>query len=107
VHEDQHAEHDDERQDGHGGRLEAQEHPASRASRRAAAASGGTAPAAFNAANEVAVQLFLDGTIPFGRIATVIDAVLTAHHPDDAGSLEAVLAADARARVLAQKAACS
>jgi len=74
---------------------------------RAAAATGGTAPAAFNAANEVAVQLFLDGTIPFGRIATVIDAVLTAHQPGDAGSLEAVLAADARARVLAREAACS
>ncbi len=74
---------------------------------RAAAATGGTAPAAFNAANEVAVQLFLDGTIPFGRIATVIDAVLTAHHPDDAGSLEAVLAADAAARRLAREAACS
>jgi len=74
---------------------------------RAAAATGGTAPAAFNAANEVAVQLFLDAAIPFGRIAAVIDAVLTAHQPDDAGSLEAVLAADSSARRLAREAACS
>jgi 1-deoxy-D-xylulose-5-phosphate reductoisomerase len=74
---------------------------------RAAAATGGTAPAAFNAANEVAVQLFLDGAIPFGRIAAVIDAVLTAHQPENAGSLEAVLAADSSARQLAREAACS
>src|SRR2546430_1357021 len=37
--------------------------------RRAAAVAGGTAPAAFNAANEVAVELFLEGRIRFGRIA--------------------------------------
>src|SRR2546429_3323862 len=34
---------------------------------RAAAAAGGTAPTAFNAANEVAVELFLEGGIRFGR----------------------------------------
>jgi len=74
---------------------------------RAAARSGGTAPAAFNAANEVAVELFLDGTIRFGRIAEVIDAVLAVHRPSDAGSLAEVLAADADARRIAREAACS
>jgi len=74
---------------------------------RAAARAGGTAPAAFNAANEVAVELFLDGTIQFGRIAEVIEAVLAAHRPSDAGSLAEVLAADADARRIAREAACS
>ncbi len=74
---------------------------------RAAAAAAGTAPTVFNAANEVAVELFLAGTIPFGRIAETIDRVLTAHQPIPAETLEAVLAADAAARRLAREAACS
>jgi 1-deoxy-D-xylulose-5-phosphate reductoisomerase len=74
---------------------------------RAAAVAGGTAPTAFNAANEVAVELFLAGAIPFGRIATTIARVLDAHHASDAASLEAVLAADTDARRLAREAACS
>ena len=74
---------------------------------RAAAKVGGTAPTAFNAANEVAVELFLAGTIRFGRIAETIARVLEAHHASDATSLDAVLAADADARRLAREAACS
>ena len=74
---------------------------------RAAARVGGTAPAAFNAANEVAVELFLAGKIRFGRIAETIARVLEAHHASDAASLETVLAADADARRLAREAACS
>ncbi|MBI1966927.1 MAG: 1-deoxy-D-xylulose-5-phosphate reductoisomerase, partial [Gemmatimonadetes bacterium] len=74
---------------------------------RAAGRAGGTSPAAFNAANEVAVQLFLEGTIRFGRIAEIIAAVLGQHGPVEAGSLEAVLGADADARRLAREAACS
>jgi len=74
---------------------------------RAAAVAGGTAPAAFNAANEVAVELFLEGRIRFGRIAETIARVLDAHRPGDAGSLAAVLATDAEARGLAREAACS
>jgi 1-deoxy-D-xylulose-5-phosphate reductoisomerase len=74
---------------------------------RAAAAAGGTAPTAFNAANEVAVERFLEGRLPFGRIATTIARVLERHRPADAGSLDAVLAADAEARRLAEEAICS
>jgi 1-deoxy-D-xylulose-5-phosphate reductoisomerase len=74
---------------------------------RAAGVAGGTAPAAFNAANEVAVQLFLDGRIGFGRIAEVIERVLQRHAGGPAESLETVLAADALARARAQEAACS
>jgi 1-deoxy-D-xylulose-5-phosphate reductoisomerase len=59
---------------------------------------GGTAPAAFNAANEVAVAAFLEGRIPFGRIAEVIDLVLEAQTVTRADALGAVHAADAWAR---------
>src|SRR2546425_502933 len=74
---------------------------------RAAAASGGTAPAAFNAANEVAVELFLEGSMRFGRIAETIARVLDAWRPADAGTLDAVLDADAEARRRAREVACS
>ena len=74
---------------------------------RAAAVAGGTAPTAFNAANEVAVELFLEGRIRFGRIAETIARVLETHQVRDAASLETVLAADADARRLAREAACS
>jgi len=74
---------------------------------RAAAASGGTAPAAFNAANEVAVELFLAGSMRFGRIAETIASVLDAWRPADAGTLDAVLGADAEARRRARQVACS
>ena len=39
-------------------------------------AAGGTAPAIFNAANEVAVAAFLRGELPFVRITDVIEAGL-------------------------------
>ena len=71
---------------------------------REAARRGGTAPAMFNAANEVAVQLFLDEKLPFGKISAVVGRVLD---PGDATTLAGVLAADAEARRLAQEAACS
>jgi 1-deoxy-D-xylulose-5-phosphate reductoisomerase len=59
---------------------------------------GGTAPAVFNASNEIAVEAFLAGRIRFGRIAEVVEGALERHHPGDARSLESVLAADAEAR---------
>ena len=77
------------------------------ASGRAAAAAGGTTTTAFNAANEVAVERFLEGRIRFGRIAETVASVLDAYEPTDAESLEAVLAADAEARRLAREATCS
>jgi 1-deoxy-D-xylulose-5-phosphate reductoisomerase len=42
---------------------------------------GGTAPAVLNAANEVAVQLFLDRRISFPAIADIIEDELDAHTP--------------------------
>lgn len=70
----------------------------------AAGRQGGTAPAAFNAANEVAVAAFLERKIPFGRIAAVIDAALTRHEAGPAESLEAVRTADRHARIHATEA---
>jgi len=76
---------------------------------REAARLGGTAPARFNAANEVAVQLFLEERITFGRIAEIIEHVV-GRGTGDGGrgkSLEEVLAADTEARHQAQEVACS
>lgn len=72
----------------------------------AAGRQGGTAPAAFNAANEVAVQAFLDGRIRFGRIPEVIGDALDHHEHASAGELDAVLAADQAARERAETACC-
>ena len=64
----------------------------------AAGRAGGTAPAVFNAANEVAVAAFLEGAIPFGRISEAIERTLEAHVPAPATSVEAVRIADKWAR---------
>jgi 1-deoxy-D-xylulose-5-phosphate reductoisomerase len=68
-----------------------------------AARLGGTAPAVFNAANEVAVAAFLAETLPFPRIAAVIEDVLAAHDPVPVDSLETVLEADRGARAVARE----
>lgn len=65
---------------------------------REALARGGTAPAALNAANEVAVHLFLDGRIRFSEIAQLVRRVVDRHRPVPVTSLETVLAADREAR---------
>ena len=65
---------------------------------RAAARAGGTAPAVLNAANEVAVQAFLDGRLNFTGIATVIDKVLQRLDTLPVKALDDVLEADATAR---------
>jgi len=62
---------------------------------------GGTAPAILNAANEIAVAAFLDGSLPFLGIARLNEATLAALPARPEGSLEDVLAADAEARRLA------
>lgn len=62
---------------------------------------GGTACAILNAANEVAVQAFLEGRLNFGSIAEVVGASLDALPAVPAESLETVMAADAAARRIA------
>jgi len=64
---------------------------------------GGTMPAVMNAANEVAVNSFLEEKIPFPAIARVIEAVMDRHAPVDISSLEVVLSADAWARKEAEE----
>jgi 1-deoxy-D-xylulose-5-phosphate reductoisomerase len=65
---------------------------------RAAAAAGGTTPAVLNAANEVAVEAFLQRRLSFLEIPEVIERVLARHHTTPANSLEDVLNADDWAR---------
>jgi 1-deoxy-D-xylulose-5-phosphate reductoisomerase len=59
---------------------------------------GGTAPAVVNAANEVAVEAFLAGRIPFTAIAEAVACALEKHTVRPADSLEAIEAADTEIR---------
>jgi 1-deoxy-D-xylulose-5-phosphate reductoisomerase len=68
---------------------------------RAAARAGGTAPTVLNAANEVAVQAFLDRRLNFTGIATVIDQVLQRLESSPVKAMGDVLDADSAARRLA------
>ena len=62
---------------------------------------GGTAPAVYNAANEVCVAAFLAGRLPFTGIVDTVAAVVAEHTVTPADSVGEVLAADAWARVRA------
>lgn len=64
---------------------------------------GGTSPALLNAANEVAVQAFLDERIGFRRIDRVIAQVMDELPHGAASSIEAVMAQDALARAAAER----
>jgi 1-deoxy-D-xylulose-5-phosphate reductoisomerase len=64
---------------------------------------GGSAPAAFNAANEVAVAAFLAGRAPFGRIAEVIARVLEEQIVTEVANVAEVVEADAWARRRAEE----
>jgi len=67
-----------------------------------AARAGGEMPAVLNAANEVAVEAFLAGRLGFGGIPETCAAVMNAWGSlNGARELDAILAADARARALA------
>ena len=65
---------------------------------REAAARGGTAGAVLNAANEIAVQSFLDGDIPFTAIAELTQAMLRDHPYEAEPALDDILRLDAWAR---------
>ena len=64
---------------------------------------GESAPAALNAANEVAVQSFLDGKVGFNDIPRIIAGVMDQVAPVQIVSLEDVLAVDASARRVAEQ----
>lgn len=63
---------------------------------------GGTLPAALNAANEEAVQAFIDEQISFPDIGSVIKLVMDQHETVDVKNLDSVLAADESARAAAR-----
>jgi 1-deoxy-D-xylulose-5-phosphate reductoisomerase len=65
---------------------------------------GGTLPAALNAANEEAVQAFIDENISFPDIASVIELVMDEHQTVDVKDLDTVVAADQSARAAARAA---
>jgi len=70
---------------------------------QAAACAGGLHPVLLNAANEVAVQAFLERQLNFPAIAAVIEAVVERGTGGAIGGLDEVLAADAEGRVRARE----
>jgi 1-deoxy-D-xylulose-5-phosphate reductoisomerase len=64
----------------------------------AAGRRGGSAPAWLSAANEVAVEAFLEGQLPWLAIGEVVEETLDAWVDDHVDQVEGVLAADAEAR---------
>jgi 1-deoxy-D-xylulose-5-phosphate reductoisomerase len=62
---------------------------------------GGSAPAAFNAADEVAVHAFLEGRLGFRGISLILEKTLAATGWDEISTLADVLEADREARALA------
>jgi 1-deoxy-D-xylulose-5-phosphate reductoisomerase len=67
-----------------------------------AAQAGGDAPAVLNAANEVAVQAFLDTRVGFSAIPQIVEKTLESFDFYEPESLAAVQESDSRARVTAE-----
>jgi 1-deoxy-D-xylulose-5-phosphate reductoisomerase len=68
-----------------------------------AAESGGTVPAVLNAANEVAVNAYLEEQIGFLQIPEILAETMARHERQEATDLETVLAADSWARDEAER----
>jgi 1-deoxy-D-xylulose-5-phosphate reductoisomerase len=71
---------------------------------RQAARTGGSAPVILNAANEIAVQAFLDGQLPFTAIPKVVQQTLEQLASSNPNSIEAILDCDWHARIIARTA---
>jgi 1-deoxy-D-xylulose-5-phosphate reductoisomerase len=67
------------------------------------AAQGGTAGAVLNAANEVAVEAFLQEKLPFHQITTVCQSILQHHNHESRPTFAQLTAADRWARLETQK----
>lgn len=65
---------------------------------RRAGTTGGTAPAALNAANEVCVEAFLRGRLPFEAVVDTVDQVVTEHDLRERPTLVEVLETEKWAR---------
>ena len=59
---------------------------------------GGSSPSVLNAANEEAVRAYLSGELPFVKIPTLIEKVLSKHKKVEEPTLEEILAEDQWAR---------
>lgn len=70
---------------------------------REAGMRGGTLPCAMNAANEVAVAAFLEGSCPYLAIADCVEAVMDAHDVQPVESIEQLQAVDAASREAARR----
>ncbi len=68
-----------------------------------AARRGGTFPAVLSAADEIAVNAFLEGRIPFTGIYKVVEQVLSKHEPGQGIDAEEILDADRWASALASE----
>jgi 1-deoxy-D-xylulose-5-phosphate reductoisomerase len=68
-----------------------------------AAARGGTTPAVLNAANEVAVDAFIKGTIGFMDMPDVVEEVIAGYDPKEPQTIEDVIEADRSGRDRAEK----
>ena len=64
---------------------------------------GGIMPAVLNAANEIAVQAFLDNKIAYMAISSVVDSALKQIDYKDALDIETIVKADADAREIASE----
>ena len=89
------------------GRLEFEEpryddFPALRLARRAGEA-GGTMPAILNAANEIAVEAFLEGQITFPRIWSLVEEAMNRSHNFARPSLDDIIQADGHTRDLVRE----
>jgi 1-deoxy-D-xylulose-5-phosphate reductoisomerase len=89
------------------GRLEFEEpryddFPALRLARRAGEA-GGTMPAVLNAANEIAVEAFLEGQITFPRIWSLVEETMNRSHNFTRPSLDDIIQADGQTRDLVRE----
>ena len=73
----------------------------------AALRAGGDAPALLNAANEVAVEAFLAGALPFLAIADVVESVLTELPAQAVVDVQTLVERDRMARAVARRVLCS
>ena len=64
----------------------------------AAGKEGGTMPAAMNAANEVAVSLFMEGKISFLEIDNIVERVMESHKTISKPNLEMIMEIDSHTR---------
>jgi len=69
----------------------------------AAGRAGGTAPAFMSACNEIVVEAFLAGDVPWLQIADTIEAVMDSYSPTTPRDVDDILEADRQGRAAARR----